>query len=68
MRGKGKQPQQWDTDDDDDDDEAYVTSNDFNTPNKNHTMNGSANGKGKAVDNSGFRDAAHGDDEDLYGL
>ena len=55
-KGKGKATT-WnsDEDEDDDDDEAYVTSNDFATPERKHS----------AV--NGFGDAAGDDEEELYG-
>lgn len=55
---KGKATQ-WDSDDDDDDD-AYVTSNDFATPERKES---GANGNG----NGGFGDVGGDDDEEIYG-
>lgn len=47
-----------DGEDDDDDDEAYVTSNDYGTPARYASSNGSAKGKGKSI----ARDYQSGDD------
>ena len=63
-KGKGKAvAKQWNSgddeeDDDDDDDEAYFTSNNYGTPARYASSNGSAKGKGKAV----ARDYRSGDD------
>ncbi|MCJ1378380.1 peroxisomal assembly protein [Xylographa soralifera] len=67
-KGKGKAPQ-W-ASEDDDDDEAYVTSNDYGTPSRYKSANGSIKGKGVVRDgvlHNGFQDAAQDDEEDLYG-
>lgn len=56
------------TDDDADDDDAYITSNDYSTPQRYRTANGGKwggtdNGKGKEVARDGFESE---EDEDLY--
>ena len=64
--------------DSEEDDDAYVTSNDFGTPERKGAANGSAGGgrngkgKGKAVVRDGEDGGVHGfgnaaEDEDLYG-
>ena len=66
-KGKGK-AKQWASDDDDEDDEAYLTSNDYGTPYRYKSANGSMKGKEVVRDGTlkdGFQDTAL-DDEDLY--
>ena len=66
-KGKGKAIQ-WNSEDDEDEDEAYVTSNDYTTPDRYRSTNGSAKGKGVVHDasmNHAFGDA-NPDDEGLY--
>ena len=70
-KGKGKAIQ-WnsedDEDEDEDEDEAYVTSNDYTTPDRYRRANGSAKGKGVLRDasvNHAFGDP-NPDDEGLY--
>ena len=73
-KGKGKATQ-WSSEeeednhheksDDDDDDDAYVTSNDFGTPQKHRLMNGGPEGKGKGKGTAPRGFGSDGED-DLY--
>ena len=67
--GKGKAKQCASDDDDEDDDEAYVTSNDYGSPYRYSSANGSTKGKEVVRDgllNDGYRETTPGDDGDLY--
>ncbi|MCJ1280952.1 peroxisomal assembly protein [Xylographa opegraphella] len=68
-KGKGKAPQ-WASEDNDEEEEVYVTSNDYGTPARYKSANGSTKGKAVAKDGiveNRFRDATQSDEEDLYG-